>query len=337
MAESNFRTFVYTITDAVQLAFAPFISLLSTAISAKDAHHLQPKQTEALAKAKAANQIMPPTKDSKGRTCIYLTDLDDSFISWDVNKTSKWKKLLHKTIYRSEDEGVKYFAGAKDYIKELKENNVKTAIVSNKDHDKLIAQSVHNKWDSLFDKIIGHDRLRAFFTRKASFSAWYNLPALALERLTNTKLHKGMEPVNVIFVGDRPDQDMAAANALDKKIKELNPNSSCTSILLNSRNFTADQVAKLPRSQQPTYVAKDYNDIKCITNVIFDIDKKEKTVAQVVSAEKTTAVPEITQKIDPKSRMEEPLKTMPDGPSIQQSTPGQTTPQQTLPKQALVR
>jgi len=309
VAESTFRTFLYTITDAIKLAFAPITSLWHTAISKKDSHHHQAD----IKKTSTPEEItkyyaMQDSKAKAGSRNIYLTDLDDTIIDWKPTERSKFEKRIHKTIYRPADEKIECFEGFKEHMDALNSGNVRTAIVSNKDHEKLLAQAKHHKWELLFDKIIGHDRFNAFYTRKSWFNGWYNLPALATERLIG-KLHKDMEPVNVIFVGDRPDQDIAAANALDKQLKKLNPRSSCTSILLNSRKFTKEKLDNLSIDQRPTHIVDNYSQIKEITDAKFGLTAKAKTIVAERTTEQVNVASGITT--NKEARMTSPLPNIP--------------------------
>lgn len=270
-----FFIFLITARDYIK---AP-LNLISSAITPHGWHH----STTSLNKEKS-----PPSRK------IYLTDLDDTFIDWKVAKKTTAQKLMHKFISRPSDEKIELFDGAEDFIKSLKESGVKTAIISNKSHSKLLAQAKHHSWGKLFDGLIGHDRAHAFTMRKHSYSAPsslhyanHKLPTLAIEKLLGEKLKPGMEKIEVVFAGDRPNQDIATANALNEALKKLNPASSCTSILFNSRGFSEEKIKSLPKSQQPNEVAANYSELAKITDKIFGLSKaKEQSKPQ---KPKTTA------------------------------------------------
>lgn len=258
------KSLALTIKDYLKAAWqfvtAPINKLIHSGKNAWKKSHSQ-----ASLKHTTIRKSEPTTLEKKqNNRNYYLTDLDDTIIDWKVASRSKLWKLNHKFIHRPANEPVEIFTGAEEHIRSLNSQGVRTAIVSNKSHEKLVAQAAHNKWDKLFDVIVGHDRDKGFTERKGDKEGMLNdkpstLPTIAMKKLNemfgdDNKLKKGMEPVTVIFVGDRYNQDIATARALDTELKKYNPLSSCTGILLNSRNFSQELLDNLPESMRPHHV-----------------------------------------------------------------------------------
>ncbi len=212
---------------------------------------------------------------------IYLSDLDDTFINWKVAERSTLWKIVHRFSSRPSTEAIEIFDHAENLVSHLNKQNIHTAIISNKEHKKLLAQAEHHPWSGLFDRLFGHDRERAFTLAKMPKSALpkplrYSkaaYPIYIIEQLLNEKPKRGMEPVKVIFVGDKIGQDVLTANILDKALKKFNPESSCTSVLFNSRRYPEYFLNTLPADKAPKEVVSSYAQLQKITDRHFGIEK----------------------------------------------------------------
>lgn len=293
----SLKTVALTVRDALRVIYAPIISLFTS----KDGHHI--RVTDVSVYSHTEKQIISDNKQKKQYSRkFYLTDLDDTFIDWQVAKQNKAWKLKHRFIYRHKDEEVSLFNGAKEYIEYLNASNVRTAIVSNKSHDKLMAQFDHHKWGLLFDDAMGHDRSGAYRMLKPSYKLprfivdnfvdHAKFPQYAVERMLGDTLKENMDPVNVVFVGDRIDSDIGVANALDARLKKYNKNSSCVGILFNSRKYTNEQIQelvnKLPYKRMPI-VVNNYEELRKVVDSELEIGTQKQAAERVLDVREAPA------------------------------------------------
>lgn len=278
------KNMLLTLKDYARALVAPARSFTSYLLGIQ--HH---KKTDLPDKKAQLNH--PSVKHSRN---IYLTDLDDTFINWRVAHRSTLWKLHHRLLHRPTSESIEIFDHAENFIEKLNKSDVHTAIVSNKEHKKLLSQAKHHDWGGKFDRLFGHDRQRAITLAKMPNTiipkvARYHrtdYPLYIIETLLNEKLSKGMEPVNVIFVGDKITQDVGTANLLDKALKKLNPESSCTSVLFNSRLYEESKVSSLPTAKKPKFIVHNYNELESVADIVYARGKKEAKTSELQETEK---------------------------------------------------
>ncbi|MCH2038084.1 MAG: HAD hydrolase-like protein [Rickettsiales bacterium] len=243
----------------------------------------------------SANPEIDLTEKKASRT-IYMTDWDETILNSGRFQLSGLQRVANKLIAKPTNKPVKTFDRAVDFIESLNDKGIKTAIVSNKDHHKLIKQSPFLGIDDKFDVVMGHDRANRISMRKG----WNgkHLLEFTLKKL-GIDVHKNMEPVNVVFVGDTPRDDMRSAHELRKHLKALNPQSNVTSVLYNSRNLSPEQIAALPDQKKPDHVVANYQELDQVVSPLVEpkmhqqsqtIRQKEQTIAQSLTpVERPTA------------------------------------------------
>lgn len=217
-----------------------------------------------------------PNAKNNSRT-VYMTDWDETVLDSGRFKLKGLQRIKHKIVAKPTNKYIPTFEGAVDFFKKLNAKDIKTAIVSNKDHHKLVKQSHFLGIDDKFDAVVGHDRANRISMRKG----WNgkHLLEFTLKKL-GIDIKKGMEPVNVVFVGDTPRDDMRSAHELRKHLKQLNKESNVTSILFNSRNLSQEQINALPEHKRPNHVVENYQDLEQVVSSITPQGKTKHSLIQ---------------------------------------------------------
>ena len=268
-----FNVIENTIASFINNITAPFRSVFHAIFGNKSKNHPEIKyhSTPTEEEKKVIEDNKKAKKTSRN---IYLSDYGDTVANWDTKHQSVLEKVGHNLLSRPDGQKIPLFDGQVDLIKDLNKKGVKTAIISNGNEASLHKEIGHpnnKELHRLFDAVVGHDRNHDFFARKPG----EKISKITVEKLIGTEIRTGMKPVNVIFVGDSP-QDIAAANTLDRLLKDYNVKSCCEGILLNSQGFTEVQLAALSGDEKPIHVANDYADIRKIVDKFYS-DKDPKT------------------------------------------------------------
>jgi FMN phosphatase YigB (HAD superfamily) len=193
-----------------------------------------------------------------------------------------WKnmrEISHRIFPRPRDEKIEFFPGVLEFVRELKAEDIKIAIVTNKEEGKFHRQFQHltetHGLGGLFDAHVAHQRsLSQISVRKPN----PQIGVRALKAL-GIKTEEGMQPVEIIHIGDRHSQDTKFANRLNKLLQKYNQNSSCKSILHNVYDWDKEYLSKLPEEEAPHATAQGY---KAGAKILPHKDNVHETVREEV-------------------------------------------------------